>query len=411
MESSRVATYSREPMQFPNPPAPIRENLKSEWLLDPTVAFLNHGSFGAVPRCVFDEQTRWRLRLEAEPIELLGRRVGELLDESRRAVGRWLGMDPADFGFVTNATEGINAVLRSIPLRPTDELLTTTHVYHAVRQAMKHAARQVGAGYREIEIPLPVQSPGEIAERVLGGITSTTKLLIVDHVSSPTAIVFPAEQIAAECERRGVDLLIDGAHGPGMLPLDVPRMGAAYYAGNLHKWACAPKGCGFLWVRPDRQAEIHPLVVSHYLGEGFAREFGWQGTRDVSGWLAIPRALQFMSDLGWQRVLAHNHAMAAWVQQMLTDAWSVEPISPIDGSMLGSMATVRLPAPLELMPEEQVPVIQQRLYDQYRIEAPLMRWASRTFARPCAQVYNVQSEYEQLRAAVMEIARGYRATH
>ena len=404
------ADYSRGHMGLLDAPAPIRENLRSEWLLDPTITFLNHGSFGAVPRCVFEEQTRWRLRLEAEPIELLGRRWAELLEDSRRAVGQWLGMQAENFGFVTNATEGINAVLRSIALRPADELLTTTHVYHAVRQAMKHAARHAGAGYREIEIPLPVRSPGEIAERVLGGITSATKLLIVDHVSSPTAIVFPVEQIAAECAKRGVDVLIDGAHGPGMLPLDVPGAGAAYYAGNLHKWACAPKGCGFLWVRPDRQAEIHPLVVSHFLGEGFALEFSWQGTRDISGWLSIPRAMQFMADLGWEQIMAHNHAMAAWVQQMLAEAWNVEPISPIDGSMLGSMATVRLPAPLELMPEVQVPLIQQRLYDQYRIEAPLMRWAGRTFARPCCQVYNVQSEYEKLRDAVIEMAGDHQAS-
>ena len=387
------------------PPAPIRADLKSEWLLDPRIAFLNHGSFGAVPKCVFVEQTRWRMRIEAEPVELLGRRVAGLLEEARKPVGQWLGMGANDFGFVTNATEGINAVLQSIPLRGSEELVTTTHVYHAVRQAMKHAARRAGAGYREIEIPLPVHSPEQIADQVISGMSPATRLLVVDHLTSPTAIVFPVERISAECAARGIELLIDGAHAPGMVKLNVPAIGAAYYAGNLHKWACAPKGCGFLWVRPDRQNAIHPLVVSHYLGEGFAREFGWQGTRDVSGWLAIPRALQFMSELGWDSVMAHNHAMAAWAQQVLCEAWGVEPISPPDGSMLGSMATLRAPGRIGELSESETAIVQQKLYDQHRLEAPLMRWGGRVSIRPCCQLYNVPEEYQRLATAVSDIAR------
>jgi isopenicillin-N epimerase len=387
------------------PPAPIRPDLKSEWLLDPKITFLNHGSFGATPKCVFVEQTRWRLRIEAEPVELLGRRAASLLEEARKPIGQWLGMGPNDFGFVTNATEGINAILQSIKLRPQDELLTTTHVYHAVRQAMKHAARRAGAGYREVEVPLPVASPGQIAERVISAITSATRLLVVDHITSPTAIVFPIAPISAECARRGIDLLIDGAHAPGSLPLDVPATGAAYYAGNLHKWACAPKGCGFIWAREDRQADIHPLIVSHFLGEGFSREFGWQGTRDMSGWLAVPRALQFMSDLGWEAVMTHNHSMAAWAHQMLCEAWNVSPISSCDGTMLASMATLPLPGPLGELSESDATIIQQKLYDEHRIEAPLMRWGGRTYIRPCCQVYNFPEEYQRLAIAVNQLAR------
>ena len=386
------------------PPAPICPDVKSEWLLDRKVAFLNHGSFGAVPRCVFVEQTRWRLRIEAEPVELLGRRAAALLEQARMPVGQWLGMAASDFGFVTNATEGINAVLQSITLRPEDELLTTTHVYHAVRQSMKHAARRAGAGYREIEIPLPVQSAGQVADLVLSGMTPATRLLVVDHITSPTAIIFPIERITAECAARGVDVLIDGAHAPGMVPLNVPATGATYYAGNLHKWACAPKGCGFLWVRPDRQSAIHPLIVSHYLGEGFAREFGWQGTRDISGWLSVPRAIAFMSEIGWEQIMAHNHAMAAWVQQMLCEAWDVGPISPADGTMLGSMATVALPEVLSGLTESEAAVVQQKLYDEHRIEAPLMRWGGRTYLRPCCQIYNLAEEYERLAVAIKQIA-------
>jgi isopenicillin-N epimerase len=373
-------------------------------MLDPTITFLNHGSFGAVPKCVFVEQTRWRLRVEAEPIELLARRGPGLLEESRRAIGQWLGMRPEDFGLVTNATDGVNAIVRSMDLGAGDELLTTSHVYNAVRQAMKYAASRAGAGYREIEVTLPAQSPEQVFERVVGGLSPKTKLLVIDHITSPTALVFPVEQIAAECARRGVDVLVDGAHAPGMVPLDVPRVGAAYYAGNLHKWACAPKGCGFLWVRPDKQPGVHPLIISHHLGEGFTREFGWQGTRDVSTWLSVPRALQFMAELQWDRVMAHNHAMARWVQQMLCKAWGVAPISPADGSMLGSMASVPLPAPLDYLTEQEAADLQQRLYTHYRLEVPIMLWGGRALIRPCCQVYNSPEEYDQLATVIARTA-------
>jgi isopenicillin-N epimerase len=387
----------------------LRADLKSEWMLDPTITFLNHGSFGAAPKCVFVEQTRWRMRVEAEPIELLARRGVALLEESRRAVGQWLGMRPEDFGFVTNATEGVNAVLRSMELRAGDELLTTTHVYNAVRQAMKYTAGRAGATYREIEVPLPVQSPGQVVEAIVGGLSPQTKLLVIDHITSPTALIFPVEQIAAECARRGVDVLVDGAHAPGMVPLDVPRVGVAYYAGNLHKWACAPKGCGFLWVRPDRQAGVHPLVISHHLGEGFSREFGWQGTRDVSAWLSVPRALQFMAELGWDGIMGHNHAMARWVQQMLCKAWGVTPISPADGSMLGSMASIPMPPPLDRLTEAEAMDLQQRLYTTHRIEVPIMLWGGRAFIRPCCQVYNTPDEYEQLARVIPALAGAARS--
>lgn len=391
-------------MNVATPPAPLRPGLKSEWLLDDRITFLNHGSFGALPRCVFEEQTRWRLRIEAEPIELLARRGPEMLAEAKRAVSAWLGMAPDDFGLVTNATEGVNAVLRSLKIGRDDELLTTSHVYHAIRQTMKYVASGHGAAYREVDIPLPVNSHDEVTRRVLAAISARTRLLVIDHITSPTALIFPVEEIVQRCAARGVDVLVDGAHGPGMLPLNVPRIGAAYYAGNLHKWACGPKGSGFLWVRPDRQSEIHPLVISHYLREGFAREFSWQGTRDLSGWLSLPRAIQFMGELGWEQVMSHNHAMASWVQQMLCKGWGVEQISPIDGSMLGSMATIALPSPLDAMSEAQVALVQQRLYDEHRIEAPIMRWGDRCFVRPCCQVYNLPEDYRRLESAIQSLA-------
>ncbi len=378
------------------PPAPLRENLRADFLLEPGVTFVNHGSFGAVPRCVFDAHTDWRLRIEQAPVERIARRNVELLAPVKTGLGAWLGMRPDDFGFVTNATEGVNAVLRSLDLSPGDEIMATDHVYPAVRQAMGYVAIRTGAVYRQVRVPLPVRSANDVADAVVGGMTSWTRLVVIDHVTSPTGLVFPVEAIAARCAARGVKVLVDGAHAPGMLDLDVPQVGAAYYAGNLHKWVCAPKGTAFLWVRPDKQAAVHPLVISHHLGEGFAREFGWQGTRDLAAWLAAPRAAAYFEDLGWERVRAHNHALAAWAHRLLCDCWGVEPISPLDGRMLGSMATVLLPASLQRMTEVEGRELQQRLYDEFRVEAPLMLWNGRWLLRVSCQVYNVPAEYERV---------------
>ncbi len=188
-----------------------------------------------------------------------------------------------------------------------------------------------------------------------------------------------------------------------MLPLQVSALGAAYYAGNLHKWVCAPKGSAFLWVRPDRQSAIHPLIISHYLGDGFAAEFSWQGTRDVAAWLAIPAALDFLAGLGWDRVREYNHQLAVWVQQMLCERWGVEPITSPDGRLLGSMCTVRLPAPLDQLSVADAAVMQRRLYHEERIEVPVMHWNGSAHVRPCCQVYNGASQYERLAETILRL--------
>ena len=361
---------------------------------------LNHGSFGAVPRVVFEHQNQWRARIEADPVELLGRRHGELIDQAKQQIGAWLGMNSPDFGLVTNATEGINCVLRALELSPGDELVTTTHVYNAVRQAMKYTAQRAGAAYREIPLPLPIHSPRTIEQAVLDGLTPRTRLLVVDHISSPTALLFPVQNILAGCANLGVDVLIDGAHAPGMIDLNVGKLAPAYYAGNLHKWTCAPKGAAFIWARPDRQTGLHPLIVSHHLGQGLAKEFSWQGTRDISAWLTVPRAMEFLAEFGWDRVMTHNHALAVWVHQHLCRQWKVPPISPPNGSMLGSMTTVPLPPPLDRLTDPQSAALQRRLHDEYHIEVPVVQWSGRTYLRPSCQIYNIAEEYQQLAKAI-----------
>jgi isopenicillin-N epimerase len=386
------------------PPAPLSTNLKTDWLLRPDITFLNHGSFGATPRAVFDEQNRWRQRLESEPVELLGRRCLELLHESKTAIGNFLNIPPHDFGLVTNATDGINAVLRSLSLNPGDEILTTNHVYNAVRQSMKYVARRAGATYREIPIPLPITSSQQITDEITAALRDNTRLLVLDHVTSPTALLLPVERIIEACTRRNIDLLIDGAHAPGMLPLDITKLNVPYYAGNLHKWCCAPKGSGFLYVRPDRQRDIHPNIISHHLGQGIDKEFGWQGTRDISPWLTIPAALDFMCNLGWDNVRRHNHALTRWAHQLLCDRWNFEPLTPLSGELLGSMATLSLPGKLQNLTEDQMTDLQQHLYTAHKIEVPLIRFDHHRLLRVCAAAYNTRADYERLAEVILRLS-------
>jgi isopenicillin-N epimerase len=386
-----------------SPPAPLRPELRQRWMLKPDLCFLNHGSFGAIPRAVFDAQTRWRERIEADPIEMIGRRRGDMLEEAKVPIGHQFGMRSADFGFVTNATEGVNAVLRSLKFSPGDELLTTNHVYFAVKQAMTLVARQAGATCREIEVPVPIQSSDQIRDTVLNALSPKTKLLVIDHVTSPTALVFPIREIVAGCREKGVLVLADGAHAPGMLPLDVQQINADFYTANLHKWICAPKGTAFLWVAPQHQSSIHPTVISHDLDRGFVQEFSWQGTRDLSAWLTAPAAIEFLQSFGFEKVMSHNHQLATWAQQLLTQAWNVNPISPPDGHLLGSMATIPLPAPMDNLQGDGVIALQQRLYHEFEIENPVLCWGGQSFLRVSCQIYNETWEYEKLATALKMI--------
>ncbi len=387
-----------------SPPSPLGSNLRERWALG-ELTFLNHGSFGAVPRAVLEVQADWRRRIEADPIEIIGRRCAQLLEVAKGPVGERFGMRRDDFGFVTNATEGVNAVLRSLALKPGDELLTTNHVYHAVRQTMKLAARRSGATCREVQIPLPVTSPQALADAVVDGVSGRTRLVVIDHVTSPTALVFPVAEIVRRCRAKGIDVLIDGAHAPGMVPLDVTSLGAAYYAANLHKWCLCPKGTAFIWTSPAHQADVHPTVISHRLDEGYAKEFDWQGTRDLSSWLSAPAALGFLGEFGWDAVLHHNHAMAAWAHRMLVERWGAEPATPLDGSLLGSMATVRLPGRLAGFDDKQLTALQQRLHDEFRIEVPLIGgWPGGAMLRVSCQLYNTAADYERLADVIANLA-------
>ncbi len=386
-----------------SPPNPIGEDLISHWLLDPAIRFLNHGCFGATPKVVLEAQTALRRRIESRPVEVLERGRGPLLQEAKQAVGGFIGAAPEDLGFVTNATAGVNAVVRSLSLGPADEVVTTNHAYNAIRQTLRFVSEHNGPQVVEARIDLPIRSPQTAVEAVAAAVGPSTRLVVIDHITSPTAVRLPIARIIELCAERGVDVLVDGAHAPGMIELDVPSLNAAYYTGNLHKWVCAPKGAAFLWVRPDRQKHIHPNTISHFLHQGLAEEFSWQGTRDITAWLCAKDAIDFMANFGWERVRQHNHELATWAQSRLCHLWEVEPATPLDGSMLGSMATVPLPEAAEnLGPIEEV---QARLYRDYRIEVPVIEFEGRRWIRVSCQIYNTADQYQRLGEAVLEMIR------
>jgi len=385
------------------PPSALGPGLERLWSLDPTYAFLNHGSFGAVPRAVRAALSEAQDRIDGRPIEMLGRRWRELLAPSRARVAEFLGMSPGSFGFVTNATEGVNTVLRSVRLGAGDRLVTTSHVYNAVRNAMKDRAAACGAEYVEVAVPLPVADPSDVTAAVVAALDGKTRLVVVDHVTSATALVFPVAEVVRECRARGIEVLVDGAHAPGMLDFRVEDLGCDYWTGNLHKWCCAPNGTAVLWVAPERARDIKPATVSHYLDEGFDAEFDWQGTRDMAAWMVAGDAIDFMAALGWDAVRRHNDQMARWVQRMLCGRWEVEPVSPADGRMLGSMCTVPLPTEIRARFESPL-AFQEALYAQHRIEVPIIDFDGRWHARPSAQVYNRAAQYDLLAQAVIEHA-------
>ncbi len=395
---SRVSPNMNDPvLSNISIPSPFGD-VAGYWGLDPGITFLNHGSFGATPTEVLEAQSRYRARIEGRPIEMLGRRVAELLEPARVAVAELIGAPPESVGFVTNATEAINGILNSLRFEAGDELLTTNHVYGAVRQAMRFSARRWGAKVVEAAVDVPVESPRAVVEAIERSVTPRTKLAVIDHVTSPTALVFPIGEIVRRLQSRGVVVLVDGAHGPGMREVDVEAIGAEYYTANLHKWICAPKGCGFIWAREDVRNEVHPAVISHRLGDGFEAEFGWQGTRDITAWMCAADAIAFWKRMGFERMMEHNHRLATWAHAMLCDAWGSRPISPRDGSMLGSMATVEAPAHLRRF--EKWELAQKHLYEQHRIEVPFVDWAGSWWIRVSAQVYNRAEEYERLAEAV-----------
>ncbi len=371
------------------------------WTLDPGTVFLNHGSFGATPRPVLEAQSAWRARMEREPVAFFARDVEPAMDVVRTALGRFVGAAPDDLVLVPNATVGVNTVARSLDLRDGDEVVALDHAYNAATNALEHVAAAAGARLVIARLPFPGATPDLARDAILEAVTPRTRLVMVDHVTSPTALVLPIAEIVAALAERGIDTLVDGAHAPGMFDLDLEAIGAAYYAGNCHKWMCAPKGAGFLHVRRDLQERVRPLTISHGANSPrvdrprFRLEHDWTGTWDPSAYLSIPAAIEFGASLlveGWPALFERNRDLALRGRDLLCAALGVEAPAPDD--MIGSMVAV--PLPLE-SPDAPIPGAAQ--YDdpihaglqRHGIQASVGPWPQQPYGGPWRRLVRVSA--------------------
>ncbi|MBE9009622.1 aminotransferase class V-fold PLP-dependent enzyme [Pseudanabaenaceae cyanobacterium LEGE 13415] len=372
--------------------------MKEFWSLDPNCTFLNHGSFGACPIPVLEVQQAFRSRLERQPLRFLGREFEPLLDQAREALAAFLGASVEELVFVPNATTGVNAVLRSLIFSPSDELLTTSQEYNACRNALDFVAERSGAKVVVAEVPFPIDSPNQVIESILAKVSDRTKLALIDHVISQTGLVFPIAQIVQALSDRGIDTLIDGAHAPGMVDVNLSQLGATYYASTCHKWMCAPKGAAFLYVKKDKQSEIRPLTISHGANSPrrdrsrFQLEFDWMGTDDPTAYLTVPSAIEFMNSLlpgGWAELRASNRSKALSARNLLCNLLNVAP--PCPEEMIGSLATIPLP-------DGSYIELQDALYEKFNIEVPIVPvpQAPKRLIRISAQIYNTIQQYEYL---------------
>jgi len=384
------------------------------WTLDPSVRFLNHGSFGACPAPVLEEQTRLRERMERQPVQFLARDLEGLLDAARAELARFLGADARDLVFVPNATTGVNTILRSLRLSPADEILATDHTYRACRNAVDFAAAWGGASVAVAQVPFPLDSSERVVEAVLERVTPRTRLAVLDHVTSETGLVLPTERLVRELAARGIDTLVDGAHAAGMLPLDLTRIDAAYYTGNCHKWLCAPKGAAFLHVRRDRQSSVRPVVISHGATSPrtdrsrYELEFAWTGTLDPTAALCVPAAIRFLGRLfpgGFDELRRRNRERALGARDLLCSALGIE--APAPDEMIGSLVAVPLPPSASDAGRSifDLDPLQRELYERYRIETPVFPWPAppRRTLRVSAQAYNRDEEYEALGDALRRL--------
>jgi isopenicillin-N epimerase len=371
--------------------------LRRSFMLDPGVVFLNHGSFGACPREVFERYQAWQRELERQPVEFLARRLPALLADVRERLAAYVDARPDDLVLVPNATSAVNAVARSLRLNPGDEIVATDHEYGACDLLWRHVCERSGARYVRAELPIPLPAdPTAVADTVLARVTARTRAVFVSHVTSPTALVLPVATIAARAREAGVMTIVDGAHGPGQVPLSLETLGVDVYAGNCHKWLCAPKGAGFLWAREELQDSIDALVIGWGYGEDatFVSRHTLAGTRDPAAYLAVPDAIDWQRDHDWDTVRDRCHELARAARARLAELTGLEPLTPDSREHFVQMVAARLP-------DVDADALQRRLFDEHHLEVPASRnWNGTPLLRASFQGYNDESDVERLLAAL-----------
>ncbi len=366
--------------------------IRPEWDLDPGFLTVNHGSYGATPKAVLAEQDRWRRRMEAQPTRFFSLELPGALREAAGSLASFVGASADDVAFVTNASTGTNAVLRSMRFAAGDEILYVSHVYNAVRNTVAYIAGQSGVTAVVADVPFPRPDRAGILAGIEKVLSKRTRIAIIDHITSPSGLVLPVADIVRLCHAAGVPVLIDGAHAAGQVPLDLAALGADWYVGTCHKWLSAPKGCGFIHARTERRADLHPVVISHGYGDGFTAEFDWTGTMDPSAFLSLPAAIAFWQRLGGPRLMERNRRLAAEAAALVADALKTEVgVSP---DMAGSMGLVRLPITMNATRAEAVKV--RRALQSFGTDAPVHPVGESMWLRLSAYAYNEIGDYERL---------------
>ena len=369
--------------------------LRDDFLIRDDIVFLNHGSFGACPKPVFAEYQAWQLELERQPVEFLLRRRKELIPDARKEIAEYLAVPDGEVVFVTNATYGLSAALRSMPLAAGDQILTTNHEYGAVDRLMETVVKKTGAVIVRHHIPLPYASDEAFVEDFFTSATVKTKVILMSHITSPTALIFPVEKICQRAREMGILTVIDGAHAPGQIPLNLADIGADVYSGNFHKWLCAPKGSAFLHVRPELQEMVDPLVISHGYSDGadFVQRHEWLGTKDIAAYLSVPSAIAYQRQRNWRSVGRECHQLAVDLQAQLCDRYDLPRLSI---NQFAQMVTIPLP-------DCDVGAVKDQLYEDYRIEVPVGRFEGCCVMRVSVQAYNTKEELQTLVKALEEI--------
>ena len=408
--SSHLVTQDPQPT-LATPPATIPDYpgtrpMRGDFLLKDGVTFLNHGSFGACPREVFEIYQAWQRELEAEPVEFLGRRFGPLMKQARDDLGRYVNANGDDLVYYPNATQALNAVIQSLaetlPLTAGDEVLGTSHEYGALDRAWTFVCESRGVTYRRVPLDPPFTTPAELAERFLAQVGPRTRVAYLSDVTSPTALRLPIAQVVADARARGIVTVIDGAHAPGQVPIDLTSLGADFYAGNCHKWLCAPKGTGFLHARRDMQGLLRPLVVGHGWRPAnpgpsrFIDEHQWRGTHDPAGFLSVPAAIEYQARHDWPAIRARAHEIGAYAVRELSGLFGVEPLSPSTTDWWVQMVA----APIARCDAQRVGT---RLREECGIVIPIIDWGGRTFARLSVQAYVTKADVDALIDALAEI--------